>query len=66
MAQVGISRDLGVHVQVRNDFLETSMDTATLLDRLQHGNHQRVSEKGTGFVRLDHEVNKYVSESGLG
>lgn len=40
MAQVGTDRDLRVHVQLRNDCSETSMDKATVLEGLQHGTHQ--------------------------
>lgn len=42
------------------------MNETTLLESLEHGSHQRESEKETGVVSLSHEANKYVSESGLG
>lgn len=56
IAQVGINRNLRVHVQVKNDCSGTSIDKATLLGKLQHETHQKKLEKGTDSVSLGHEV----------
>lgn len=49
MAQVEVSRDLRVHIQVKNDLCGTSKDKVTLLEGLEHGTHQQGSEKVMGL-----------------
>lgn len=63
MSQVGTSKDLMVHLQVRNGFSGTSMDKVPLFEELEEGTQQQVSENGTGTIRLSHEADKYMREN---